>query len=113
MSYLLEKDGERVWTLSRARYDDSWTVLKEGAGAKPKEFADFIDGEWIINTARKTAAERRAKFMAMDREQMVDFLLAIIAKGDARLDKLEARLAALDGSAILAAPTTEEEPPLA
>ncbi len=95
MSYLIEKDGERVWAPSLNGYE-GWTILRQGIGTKPPENAELIDGNWVVNQSFKTAAERRTKFENMSKEQVVDFLLNIIKKGDARLDALEARVTKLE-----------------
>lgn len=100
MSYLVEKpDGsERVWTPSLSGYED-WTLIREGAGTKPKDFQKLVANDWQADADRRTRVERKARFVAMDREELVDFLLAVIKKGDARLDAAEARIAALESKA--------------
>lgn len=96
MSFLIEKDGERRWTAVR-NFDDGWSIIKEGAGAKPQRDHKFVNGEWVPDAPVKAAFDRRARFMGMDREELVDFILGVIKRGDARLDAVEARLAALEG----------------
>jgi hypothetical protein len=97
MSFLMEKNGERAWALTREGRED-WTVLREGPGTKPRENYDLVDGEWVLNTTARTAFDRRARFNNMTREELVDFILAVIKKGDARLDALETSVTALQAA---------------
>lgn len=81
MSYLIEHDGEKVWTKDLEGYEGC-KVLHEGKACKPREHCVLKDGKWVLCKETKEKAERRAKFRAMDRDELVDHILSEI---DARL----------------------------
>lgn len=93
MSYLIEKNGERCHVESLNGYED-WTVVAEGEAARPVDFANFVDGLWLVDEAAKAEAERKAAILAADPV--------------GRFDELQARIAELEAMVQVMAPLVEQ-----
>lgn len=74
MSYLIEKDGERQCVKDLVGYED-WTILTEGAAAKPKDHADFDGEKWVVCPIKKGKAERAAFCNSLSREELINALM--------------------------------------
>lgn len=90
--FLIKKGKEQQYVSSLDGYD-GWTVLAEGATAKPKDCCDFDGEKWVPNKEKKDKENQRAKRLenVPDRNttELAAFLMERLEELQKQIDELK------------------------